>query len=333
MRDTLYFKDDDARLSFLQGNYVTLTNLNDRDIQRIIKMRLNINVSVHTTNPELRCKMMNNRFAGDKLKYLKMIADSGLMINCQIVCCPNVNDGNELKRTLNDLSDLMPSIQSVAVVPVGLTKYRDGLFPLECFNKVNASEVIDIIEAKQKECLKHYGTRMVFPADEFYIIAQRDLPPTDFYEDYPQYENGVGLLRSLEDELESALESCEEFVKHRTVTLVTGVAAYDFHVMLTEKIMRRFPTVKIKTEKIINKFFGETITVAGLITAGDLIEQLKGKNLGEELIIPKVMLKSDEPVFLDDLTVSDVEEELNIKVTASSNDGYDYLNKLLGISC
>ncbi len=332
MRETLYFKDDDARLSFLQGNYVTLTNLNDNDIKRIIDMRLNINVSVHTTNPELRCKMMNNRFAGDKLKYLKMIADSGLMINCQIVCCPNVNDGEELKRTLNDLSDLMPNIQSVAVVPVGLTKYRDGLFPLECFNKINAGEVIDIIESKQKECLRKYGTRMVYPADEFYLLAERELPPTEFYEDYPQYENGVGLLRSLGDELESALKACEEIIEPRTVTLVTGAAAYDFHVMLTKKIMRKFPAVKINTEKIINKFFGETITVAGLITAGDLINQLKGKSLGDELIIPKVMLKADEPVFLDDLTVSDVEKALNIKVTASANDGYEYLNKLLGIA-
>lgn len=332
MRETLYFKDDDARLSFLQGNYVTLTNLNDNDIKRIIDMRLNINVSVHTTNPELRCKMMNNRFAGDKLKYLKMIADSGLMINCQIVCCPNVNDGEELKRTLNDLSDLMPNIQSVAVVPVGLTKYRDGLFPLECFNKISAGEVIDIIESKQKECLRKYGTRMVYPADEFYLLAERELPPTEFYEDYPQYENGVGLLRSLGDELESALKACEEIIEPRTVTLVTGAAAYDFHVMLTKKIMRKFPAVKINTEKIINKFFGETITVAGLITAGDLIDQLKGKSLGDELIIPKVMLKADEPVFLDDLTVSDVEKALNIKVTASANDGYEYLNKLLGIA-
>ncbi len=332
MRETLYFKDDDARLSFLQGNYVTLTNLNDNDIKRIIDMRLNINVSVHTTNPELRCKMMNNRFAGDKLKYLKMIADSGLMINCQIVCCPNVNDGEELKRTLNDLSDLMPNIQSVAVVPVGLTKYRDGLFPLECFNKISAGEVIDIIESKQKECLRKYGTRMVYPADEFYLLAERELPPTEFYEDYPQYENGVGLLRSLGDELESALKACEEIIEPRTVTLVTGAAAYDFHVMLTKKIMRKFPAVKINTEKIINKFFGETITVAGLITAGDLINQLKGKSLGDELIIPKVMLKADEPVFLDDLTVSDVEKALNIKVTASANDGYEYLNKLLGIA-
>lgn len=331
MRETLYFKDDDARLSFLQGNYVTLTNLNDKDIQRIIDMRLNINVSVHTTNPELRCKMMHNRFAGEKLKYLRMIADSGLMLNCQIVCCPDVNDGEELIRTLNDLSDLMPNIQSVAVVPVGLTKYREGLFPLKCFNKDNAGDVVDIIESKQKECLEKYGTRMVYPADEFYILAERELPPTEFYEDYPQYENGVGLMRSLEDELEEALKTCSVISNKRKVTVATGAAAFEFHQMLARKIMSKFPEIEIRVEKIINRFFGETITVAGLVTAGDLIQQLSGKDLGNELIIPKVMLKADEPVFLDDLTVSDVEKALDIKVTASANDGFEYLDKLLGI--
>lgn len=331
MRETLYFKDDDARLSFLQGNYVTLTNLTDKDIQRIIDMRLNINVSVHTTNPELRCKMMNNRFAGEKLKYLKMIADSGLMMNCQIVCCPDINDGKELERTLDDLAALMPNIQSVAVVPVGLTKFREGLFPLRCFDAEGAGSVIDIIESKQKECLEKYDTRMVFPADEFYLLAGRELPPTGFYEDYPQYENGVGLLRSLYDELEQALDDCEEQVQKRKVTVATGTAAEDFHKMLADKIMKKFPQLEIQVRGIINYFFGETITVAGLVTAGDLISQLKNTDLGDELIIPKVMLKADEPVFLDDLTVSDVERELNVKVTACANDGFEYLDKIIGI--
>ncbi|MBQ9375875.1 MAG: DUF512 domain-containing protein [Ruminococcus sp.] len=331
MRETLYFKDDDARLSFLQGNYVTLTNLNDNDIKRIIDMRLNINVSVHTTNPELRCKMMNNRFAGEKLKYLKMIADSGLMLNCQIVCCPGVNDGDELKRTLNDLSDLMPNVQSVAVVPVGITKYRDGLYPLVPFDKKNAGDVIDIITTVQDKCLEEYGRRMVFPADEFYIIAGRELPQTEFYEDYPQYENGVGLLRSLSDELDDALKEITENVEKRTVTLITGTAAYSFHLKLADRIMERFPNVKINVVKITNNFFGDTITVAGLITARDMIDQLKGRDLGDELIIPKVMLKADEPVFLDDLTVQDVENELGVRVSASANDGYEYLEKILGM--
>ncbi len=330
MRETLYFKDDDARLSFLQGNYITLTNLNDDDIQRIIDMRLNINVSVHTTNPELRCKMMNNRFAGEKLKYLKMIADSGLMINCQIVCCPDINDGEELKRTLNDLEALMPNIQSVAVVPVGLTKYREGLFPLHCFDKDGAGRVIDIIEEKQKQCFEKYGTRMVFPADEFYLLAEREIPSTEFYEDYPQYENGVGLLRSLEDEFDQALEEyndCEE----RTVTIATGAAVYEFQKMLAQKAMDKFPKLKVNVVKIINYFFGETITVTGLITAGDLIEQLKGRDLGDELIIAKVMLKTDEPVFLDDLSVQDVEKALNIHIRPSDNNGYELLECMLGI--
>ena len=331
MRETLYFKDDDARLSFLQGNYVTLTNLDDKDIERIIKMRLNINVSVHTTNPELRCKMMNNRFAGEKLKYLKMIADSGLMLNCQIVCCPGVNDGEELKRTLNDLADLMPNIQSVAVVPVGLTKFREGLYPLECFNKNTAGQVIDIIQTKQKECLEKYGTRMVFPADEFYLLAERELPDTEFYEDYPQYENGVGLLRSMQDELEQALEQCDVKINKRKVTVVTGVAAFEFHKALAQKIMKQFPELEVQVVKIINYFFGETITVAGLITAGDMINQLKNVDLGDEIIIPKVMLKADEPIFLDDLSVSDVEKALNVKLSASANDGFEYLDKLLGV--
>lgn len=332
MRETLYFKDDDARLSFLQGNYVTLTNLTDKDIERIIEMRLNINVSVHTTNPELRCRMMHNRFAGEKLRYLKMIADSGLMMNCQIVCCPEINDGDELRRTLNDLEALMPSIQSVAIVPVGVTKFRKGLYPLRPFTKAEAGAVIDIIEAKQKQCLEKWETRMAYPADEFYLLAERELPPTEFYEDYPQYENGVGLLRSLQDEVDQALEDRPETIKPRRVTLATGTAAEAFHKSLAEQIMQKYPGLDIRVAGIVNHFFGETITVAGLVTAGDLIAQLKGRDLGDELLIPRVMLKADEPIFLDDRSVSDVERELDIKVTAVRNDGFEYLDAILGVA-
>ena len=332
MRETLYFKDDDARLSFLQGNYVTLTNLTDKDIQRIIDMRLNINVSVHTTNPELRCKMMHNRFAGEKLRYLKMIADSGLMMNCQIVCCPEINDSAELQRTLDDLEALMPSIQSVAIVPVGVTKFREGLYPLRPFTKNEAEAVIGIIEAKQKQCLEKWETRMAYPADEFYLLAERELPPTEFYEDYPQYENGVGLLRSLQDEVDQALEDAPENVSPRRITLATGTAAKAFHKHLAGQIMKKYPMLDIQVVGIVNRFFGETITVAGLVTAGDLIGQLRGRELGEELLIPRVMLKADEPIFLDDLSVSDVERELDIKVTAVRNDGFEYLDAILGIT-
>jgi putative radical SAM enzyme (TIGR03279 family) len=330
MRETLYFKDDDARLSFLQGNYVTLTNLNDKDIQRIIDMRLNINVSVHTTNPELRCKMMNNRFAGEKLKYIKMMAESGLMLNCQIVCCPGINDGAELERTLNDLYALMPNIQSVAVVPVGLTKFRENLYPLELFNEKTAGDVIDRIAAVQKKSLGKYGTRMVFAADEFYLTAKRPLPDGEFYEDYPQYENGVGLCRSLMDEVDSALKTADYNGGKRKVTVACGVASAPVHTELAEKIMNRFPQIEIQIVPITNYFFGETITVTGLITAQDLISQLKDADLGDGLIISKSMLKSDEPIFLDDVYLDDVEKALNINIIPSANDGYEYLDCILG---
>lgn len=323
MRETLYFKDDDARLSFLQGNYVTLTNLTDKDVERIVNMRLNINVSVHTTNPELRCKMMNNRFAGEKLKYLKQIADSGLMLNCQIVLCPGLNDGEELQRTLDDLEALMPNVSSVAVVPVGLTKFREGLCPLEPFTAQKSAEALEIIEKKQQECLEKYGTRMVFASDEFYINAKRELPLAEYYEDYPQYENGVGLMRSLIDEFTDVLSDFDGEVQEREFSVATGKLAFPLMKQLALMVSEKFPQVKINVYEIINHFFGETITVAGLITAGDMIDQLKGKNLGEMLYIPKVMLKADEDVFLDDLTVSDVEKELGVSVCATTNDGYE----------
>ena len=332
MRETLYFKDDDARLSFLQGNYVTLTNLDDKDIERIIKMRLNINVSVHTTNPELRVKMMHNRFAGEKLKYLKMLTDSGIELNCQIVCCPGINDGKELVRTLTDLEGMMPNIQSVAVVPVGITKFRQGLYPMEIFNKDTAGDVIDIIEAVQKDCLEKYGTRMVYASDEFYITAKRPIPNTEYYEEYPQYENGVGLLRSLSDEVDAALEMQDSFDKKRRVSLATGTLAGDFHKELTKRISEKFPSVTCNVYPIVNYFFGETITVSGLVTGGDLIAQLKGKDLGDELIISKAMLKADEDIFLDDITLDEVRKALDIKITPIANDGYDYLDTILGIS-
>lgn len=331
MRETLYFKDDDARLSFLQGNYVTLTNLNDRDVQRIIDMRLNINVSVHTTNPELRCKMMHNRFAGDKLKYIKMIAESGLMLNCQIVCCPGYNDGNELRRTLNDLYDLMPNIQSVAVVPVGVTKFREKLPHLDIFDAKGAGETIDIIAEVQQKSFEKYGTRMAFASDEFYLTAGRPLPEGDFYEDYPQYENGVGLCRSLIDEVHKALERAEYDGGKRKVTIACGTSVAPVQKQLAEDIMAAFPDVEVQVVPILNRFFGETITVTGLITAGDLIDQLKAVDIGDELLISKAMLKIDEPIFLDDLHLDDVCSALNVKVTPVANDGFEYLDAVLGI--
>ncbi|MCM1314754.1 MAG: DUF512 domain-containing protein [Muribaculaceae bacterium] len=332
MRETLYFKDDDARLSFLQGNYVTLTNLEQSDIDRIVKMKLNINVSVHTTNPELRVKMMHNRFAGEKLKYIRQLADNGISLNCQIVCCPNLNDGDELRRSLTDLGELMPNISSMAVVPVGLTKFRDGLFPLTCFTPEKAAETIDIIAGFQEIFLEKYGTRTVFPSDEFFLIAGRELPPVEYYEDFPQYENGVGMFRSLIDEFEKALEIAEWEGGKRHVTIATGYSAYEIIGFLAEKAEKKFPLLTCNVCRIKNDFFGETITVSGLITAQDLTAQLKGKSLGDNLLISKSMLMTDSPVFLDDLTIEDVENSLNVKIKPVSNDGYELLDAIMGIT-
>lgn len=332
MRETLYFKDDDARLSFLQGNYVTLTNLEQSDIDRIIKMKLNINVSIHTTNPELRVRMMNNRFAGEKLKYIYQLAENGIKLNCQIVCCPNLNDGDELRRSLKDLGGLMPNITSMAVVPVGLTKYRENLFPLTCFTKESASETIDIISEYQKIFLEKFGTRVVFPSDEFFLIAEREIPPIEYYEDFPQYENGVGMLRSLIDEFEKALEIAEWEGGKRHVSIATGYSPYEIIKSLAEKAEKYFPLLKCDVYRIRNDFFGETITVTGLITGQDLIAQLKGKNLGENLLISTSMLRRDSTEFLDDLLVSDVERELDVKIRTAQNDGYELLDAIMGIT-
>ena len=331
MRDTLYFKDDDARLSFLHGNYVTLTNLDQSDIDRIIKMKLNINVSVHTTNPELRVKMMRNKFAGEKLKYLYQLAESGIQLNCQIVCCPGFNDGAELRRTLSDLSKLMPNISSMAVVPVGITKYREGLCPLTTFNKETAGETIDIIEEFQRDLLEKYDTRTVFPSDEFFLTADRPLPSAEYYEDYPQYENGVGMLRSLIDEFDDALDTAEWDGDERRISIVTGRAPFKIISDLVRKAEKKFPKLKCGVYPIRNDFFGETITVTGLITAQDLIAQMKNKKLGDELLISSAMLMHGSDIFLDDLTVGDVERELNVRVRAVQNDGYELLDAVMGI--
>lgn len=332
MRETLYFKDDDARLSFLQGNYVTLTNMKQADIDRIIEMKLNINVSVHTTNPELRVKMMHNRFAGEKLKFIWQLAENGIKLNCQIVCCPGLNDGDELRRSLTDLGTLMPNITSMAVVPVGVTKFRQGLYPLVGFDKKGAGETIDIIEEFQQKFLKEFGTRTVFPSDEFYLIAERELPPMEAYEDFSQYENGVGMLRSLIDEFEKALEIAEWEGGERHVSIATGYSAHGTIKMLADMAEERFPLLKCDVYRIRNDFFGETITVTGLITAQDLIAQLKGKDLGDNLLLSQAMIRRDSDVFLDDLTITDVERELDVVIRTTPSDGYELLDAIMGIT-
>ena len=331
MRETLYFKDDDARLSFLQGNYVTLTNMKQSDIDRIIEMKLNINVSVHTTNPELRVKMMHNRFAGEKLKYIWHLAQNGIKLNCQIVCCPGLNDGAELRRSLTDLGTLMPNITSMAVVPVGVTKFRQGLYPLVGFDKEGAAETIDIIEEFQQIFLEKFGTRTVFPSDEFYLIAERELPPMEAYEDFSQYENGVGMLRSLIDEFEKALELADWDGEHRHVSIATGYSAFGTIDMLAKMAEKHFPGLECDVYRIRNDFFGETITVTGLITAQDLIAQLKGKDLGDDLLLSQAMIRRDSDVFLDDMTISDVETALNVSIRTTPSDGYELLDAILGI--
>lgn len=332
MRETLYFKDDDARLSFLQGNYVTLTNMKQEDIDRIIEMKLNINVSVHTTNPELRVKMMHNRFAGEKLKFIWQLAENGIKLNCQIVCCPGLNDGDELRRSLTDLGTLMPNITSMAVVPVGVTKFRQGLYPLVGFDKKGAGETIDIIEEFQQIFLEKFGTRTVFPSDEFYLIAERELPPMEAYEDFSQYENGVGMLRSLIDEFEKALEIAEWEGGERRVSIATGYSAFGTINMLAKKAEDAFPQLRCDVYRIRNDFFGDTITVTGLITAQDLIAQLKGNDLGDNLLLSQAMVRRDSDVFLDDLTIDDVEKALNVEIRTTPSDGYELLDAIMGIS-
>lgn len=331
MRETLYFKDDDARLSFLQGNYVTLTNLNQKDIDRIIQMKLSINVSVHTTNPELRCMMMNNRFAGEKLDYLRQFAEAGISMNCQIVLCPGINDGKELERTLTDLGNLMPNLQSVAVVPVGLTKYREGLYPLSLFDKQGAIKTLDLIEKFQNKFLQEYGTRLVFPADEFYITAERELPSEEEYEDYCQYENGVGMMRSLINEFDSAFDNDEDDeIKECHTSIATGALAYKYISELIEKTEKKWHNISCKVYKIRNDFFGETITVTGLITGQDLITQLKNQPLGDVLLLTSNMIKNDSDLFLDDYTISEVEKALNVKIKIIGNDGFSLFDAITG---
>lgn len=332
MRETLYFKDDDARLSFLQGNYVTLTNMKDEDINRIIDMHLNVNISVHTTNPELRCKMMNNRFAGEKLKYLKRLADADIGMNCQIVLCPGLNDGEELKRTLDDLGELAPAVNSVAVVPVGLTKFREGLYPLKLFDKDGAAETIRVIEEYQQRFLKDYGTRLVFPADEFYLTAGLPIPDNDYYEDYPQYENGVGMLRSLEDEFSRRMKEIDKMPhKLRNVSIATGAAAYEFICGLARSAEEKYPGLSCSVYKIINNFFGDTITVTGLLTGQDITEQLLGKKLGGTLLLSESMVMRGSDIFLDDTTVPQLEKKLNVKIKLTPQDGAKLFDNIVGI--
>ncbi len=335
MRKTLYFKDDDSRLSFLHGNYVTLTNMHDRDIDRIIEMHISpVNVSVHTTNPELRVKMMHNKRAGEVLSYLKRLANAGISLCCQIVLCKGLNDGKELDRTLHDLISLHPALKSVAIVPSGLTKFRDGLYPLFHFTKEDCAAVIKQINAYGDWCLGEFGTRLFYPSDEFYIKAELPLPNNDFYEDYSQIENGVGMLTDMQTAIDFELEDItpyESFCAPRCVSIATGYAAYDHICTISKKLEERFDGLKINVFKIKNNFFGESITVSGLLTGADLEEQLRGKALGDELLIASNALRADGEVFLDDITPEELSQRLGVKITPSESDAFDFISKVLGI--
>lgn len=343
MRPELYFKDDDSRLSFLQGNYITLTNMTEHDVERIIKMQLApINISVQTTNPELRCKMLNNRFAGDKLKFLDMLYEGHVEMNGQIVCCKGVNDGEELCRSITDLMKYLPFMRSVSVVPAGITKFREGLYPIELFTKEEAGAIIDMIESYQEECYQNYGLHFIHASDEFYITAERKFPEEERYDGYIQLENGVGMMRLFREEFREALQAVKQEpdyerrrqAEERTLTIAPGVLAYSTVKTFAKELMEAFPNIHIHVYAIRNDFFGETITVSGLVTGQDLIAQLrqeqkKGVQLGDTLLIPSTMVRSGEKIFLDDCTMQEVEDALGMRLVAVESGGKDFVDAVL----
>ena len=337
MRKTLYFKDDDSRLSFLQGNYVTLTNMSDHDIDRIIRYNLSpINISFQTTNPELRCMMLRNRFAGEALKKVDKLYKAGILMNGQIVLCKGVNDGEELERSISDLAKYLPYLESVSVVPVGLSKYRDGLYPLEPFTKEDAVNVLETIHTWQDKLYPEYGLHFIHASDEWYILAGKELPEADNYDGYIQYENGVGMLRMLMDEVEDALAIAKERgflpgLLKREISMATGKLAYPYIKQFADRVMELCDGLKVHVYAITNEFFGEMITVSGLITGQDIVKQLKDQPLGEVLYLPENILRSGEEVFLDNLTISDVQNSLQVPLDIVKSNGYELISSMLGI--
>lgn len=337
MRDTLYFKDDDSRLSFLQGNYVTLTNMSDHDLDRIIQYHLSpINISFQTMNPELRCKMLNNRFAGEALKKVDRLNEAGIEMNGQIVLCKGVNDGEELAFSIREMMRYIPNLQSVSVVPVGLSKYRDGLFPLEPFTREDAREVLSTIHHYQNESYQKYGNHFIHASDEWYILAGEELPQEENYDGYLQLENGVGMMRLLLNEFEEAVKELQEKISagtldfsSREISMATARLAYSFIRDMAARMMEMVPGLMIHVYEIRNDFFGEMITVSGLLTGQDLIAQLTGKELGEALYLPQNVLRSGEEVFLDDVTVTEMEKALQVKVDIIKSSGRDFVNAVL----
>ena len=332
MRETLYFKDDASRLSFLQGNYITLTNMSDHDVERIVKYRLEpINISFQTTNPELRCKMLHNRFAGEALKKVDILYRGQIEMNGQIVLCKGVNDGEELERTIRDLTGYLPYLKSVSIVPVGLTKYRDGLYPLEPFTKEDAREVLSVIHRWQEKIYQEHGIHMIHAGDEWYVLAEEEVPEEERYDGYLQLENGVGMMRLLFNEVQEALSAVTGDGRQREISLATGRLMYPYIGKILEEIRKKFPNITTHLYAIRNDFFGERITVSGLITGQDLTGQLKGQPLGERLLLPCNMLKIGEPVFLDDFTLEEVENSLQVKTDIVKSSGQDLLDAVIGV--
>lgn len=354
MRETIYFKDDDSRLSFLQGNYITFTNMKEEEIDRIIKFRLApINISVQTTNPELRKMMLHNRFAGTIMERMKKLYDAEIPMNAQVVLCKGVNDGEELYRTITDLRQFVPILSSLSVVPVGLSKYRDGLYPMDPFTKEDAEEVIDMIEGFQNEIYEEHGIHFVFASDEWYITAGRPLPEADRYDGFKQIENGVGSSRLFLDELKEEVDHLISFRdskhsfferfskeykedkkylsinKNRHVSTIVGALSYGNRTIISNEIKRIRPDIKFDVHRIMNDFYGHRITVTGLLTGGDIVKQLKGKDLGETLLIPDICLKADQDIFLDDMTLAELSEALQVKTVIVKSSGADYLHRVI----
>ena len=330
MRETLYFKDDDSRLSFLQGNYVTLTNMSDHDIDRIIRYHLApINISFQTTNPKLRCEMLHNRYAGDIFPKVQRLYEAGIEMNGQIVLCKGLNDKAELERSISDLTKYLPHLKSVSVVPVGLSKYREGLYPLEPFTKEEAEQVIDTIEAWQKKLFPQYGLHFIHASDEWYLLAGRKLPEEARYDGYLQLENGVGMLRLLKEEVTAELEKHSSDQRTRRISFATGRLAYPYIKKYAEQIQKKYPNLEILGYEIRNDFFGELITVSGLLTGQDLMAQLSGKDLGECLLLPCNLLRSGEDIFLDDVQVKTLEERFRVPVRIVEEDGADFVTAFL----
>ncbi len=331
LRESLYFKDDDSRLSFLFGNYITLTNMKDEDIDRIIKMHISpVNISVQTMNPELRVKMMLNPNAGSSLRYIEKLAKGGILLNTQLVLCPGINDGKELEYSLQKLGELYPQVQSIAAVPVGLSDHREGLYPLEPYTAQTAGEVIDIIDSFNKSFEEKNGEIIAYAADEFYLKAGREIPDEEYYNGFPQLENGVGMWALLESEFMQALDECKTKEKHRRLTVVTGQAAYPLIKKLAQKAEEKINGLNVNVVCAKNRLFGEMITVSGLLCGKDIAFALEGENIGEELLIPPNSLRKEGDMFLDNMTVSELSEKLGVKVTANGVGGDDLLYAMIG---